>query len=98
MPTKEKPDPALLATPLAMDRINPGRWFLVKYTDGSKCWIECMAKLTMQNPTTKAQMIQLRGVGHDEEGPFREEFTQSRDFVLSTLTAAQAKRCGLGAS
>lgn len=96
MATKKMvPIPASLATDRCMEKVRPGMWWLGQYEDGNR-WIECNAVLTYTHSRNGSRQIELRGVGTDDEGQFSATFRQVRDYVVSTLTAAQARRCGLG--
>lgn len=96
MTTKKMfPTPLSLATGRCMEKVRPGMWWLGEYEDGKR-WIECNSVLTYTHSQNGSKQIELRGIGTDDEGKFSASFRQVRDYVVTTLTAAQARRCGLG--
>jgi hypothetical protein len=88
------PTPESLAKPKAIEKVQPGQWWLGEYEDG-QFWCECNARLTFTHSQNGSKAIELRGIGVDSEGNFSATLRQVRDFVVPTLTAAQAKKCGL---
>ena len=86
------PAPESLAKYRTIERVRPGMWWLEDYEAGM-FWSECTSQLTLTKRATGAKVVQLRGVATDGRGA---EISQNRDYEVLTLTAAQARKCGLG--
>jgi len=83
-------EPSVFATSKTIEKVRPGMWWFETYDDG-EFWAECTAVLTFINRVTGGKLIELRGTATDGHVVDR----QHRDYLVPTLTAAQARKCGL---
>ena len=97
MATKQvaRPESLMKGTPL--ENVKPGQWWQGEYelADGGKevTWARVSMALSLTRRADNAKVVQLIGVDATGE---RCELVNYRGFAVPTLTAAQARRCGLG--
>jgi hypothetical protein len=91
--TKKAPvRPLALAKEICMAKVRLGMWWYGEYDDGH-LWARVDAILTLKNDRTGQVLLELRGPASDGVGASHREH---RDTLVQTLTAAQARQCGLG--
>lgn len=95
MTAKKAPvNPLSLAKQICMAKVRLGMWWYGEYNEGH-LWARVDAILTLKNDQTGQVLLEFRGPATDG---VLASHRAHRDTLVQTLTAAQAKRCGLGPS